>query len=87
MGGTEKMKRNELAVLFFFLCFSAKFQRSFSAANQPPPKKKPAQTKKIGSSAVFPIYGNVYPLGYVDLATFFRDILFDDGLFHNFFFY
>ncbi|EXB60102.1 Aspartic proteinase Asp1 [Morus notabilis] len=46
----------------------ATFQRSLSAANQPPPKKKPAQTKKIGSSAVFPIYGNVYPLGYYSVS-------------------
>lgn len=63
-----KMNRVGLGVVFFLLCLSATFPRGFSAANQPPPKKKTAQTKKIVSSAVFPIEGNVYPLGYYSVS-------------------
>ena len=63
-------KRNRIGlVTLLFLCFSANFPSCFSAANQPHKvqnkKKSVAQPNGFGSSAVFPVQGNVYPLGYV----------------------
>lgn len=47
--------------LFLFLLFSSIFPLSFSAANKPLHADK---LHPFGSSAVFPVHGNVYPLGY-----------------------
>lgn len=69
---SEKAKKMEekgkrvmgLLVLLMF----ATFQGCFSEASQPTSKKKSTQSTaahRFGSTAVFPITGNVYPLGYV----------------------
>ncbi|KAH9757066.1 hypothetical protein WN944_008202 [Citrus x changshan-huyou] len=64
----EKGKRvMGLLVLLMF----ATFQGCFSEANQPPSKKKSTQSTaahRFGSTAVFPITGNVYPLGYYSVT-------------------
>ena len=66
--GCEKMSRKRIGfiVLVFFFYLSADFLPCFSAAKQQPPaKKKSARPNRIGTSSIFPIQGNVYPLGYV----------------------
>lgn len=65
--GSEKSKKSPFTTvlsssLLFFLVFSATFQGCFSAANQAQTKKKQTQSR-FGSSAVFPVSGNVYPDG------------------------
>lgn len=56
-----KSKGIALTTVVFFLGFSAIFPLCFSAANQPRNSEKPTRP----ASAVFPVQGNVYPLGYV----------------------
>ncbi|XP_028757532.1 aspartic proteinase Asp1 [Neltuma alba] len=57
--------------LFFFLGFSAIFPLCFSDVVQPSlAKKSPPLTSnnRIGSSVVFRVQGNVYPLGYYSVS-------------------
>lgn len=54
-----------------FLLFSAIFPLSFSAANQPHKVKNLATPRRLSSSAVFKVQGNVYPLGYVVILSLF----------------
>ncbi|KAH7567908.1 hypothetical protein ACOSP7_009837 [Xanthoceras sorbifolium] len=64
----EKSKR---LMLVFFLVMSATFRFCFSAQSQPPPKKRSTQStadNRFGSSAVFPVTGNSYPLGYYSVS-------------------
>ncbi|XP_027339008.1 aspartic proteinase Asp1-like [Abrus precatorius] len=70
-----KSKGISLTTLFFFLLLSAIFPSSFSEADQLLDSKKKKPTPPIAalspaSSVVFPVQGNVYPLGYytVNLA-------------------
>lgn len=54
---------------FFFLGMFATFPAGcFSDSNQHPQSKKksvhPASPNRFGSSVIFPVQGNVYPLGY-----------------------
>ncbi|PON73205.1 Aspartic peptidase [Parasponia andersonii] len=56
-------------IVLFFLSLSADFLPCFSAAKQqPPPKKKSAPPNRIGTSAIFPVQGNVYPIGYYSVS-------------------
>ncbi|KAF3447004.1 hypothetical protein FNV43_RR12184 [Rhamnella rubrinervis] len=59
-------------VILLFLCFSANFPCCFSAANQrqkvQSTKKSAAQPNGFESSAVLPVRGNVYPLGYYSVS-------------------
>ncbi|XP_060673204.1 aspartic proteinase Asp1-like [Ziziphus jujuba] len=52
-------------IAFLFLWFSATFPRCFSAVNQFQTVKKPSNFE---SSTVFPVQGNVYPLGYYSVS-------------------
>ncbi|KAF7829816.1 aspartic proteinase Asp1-like [Senna tora] len=53
---------------FFFLGFSAIFSFSFSSANQPRITIKPTPNYRPGTSVVFQVQGNVYPLGYYSVS-------------------
>lgn len=64
MGAEKKTNRLLPLTAFFLLVLSTTIPCVFSAANQPPTNRKSAQLQKSGSSAVFPLHGNVYPLGY-----------------------
>ncbi|XP_019456139.1 PREDICTED: aspartic proteinase Asp1 isoform X1 [Lupinus angustifolius] len=64
-----KMKSRGIGLNFFvlsFFVFSSILPLSFSAANQPRSFKKPDH--HFGSSAVFPVQGNVYPLGHYTVS-------------------
>lgn len=53
------------------LVMFATFQGCFSEASQPQSKKKSTQSTaahRFGSTAVFPVTGNVYPLGYYSVT-------------------
>ncbi|CAL2235105.1 unnamed protein product [Prunus armeniaca] len=67
MGGGKRNRVFALTALLL-LGLSVTFPCCFSAANQPQTKKKSAQANKFGSSAVFPLHGNVYPLGYYSVS-------------------
>lgn len=63
-----KSKGLALTTVLFYLGLSAIFPLCFSAANQPRNSKQPTYPisgNRFGSSAVFQVQGNVYPLGYV----------------------
>ncbi|KAF7816840.1 Aspartic proteinase Asp1 [Senna tora] len=66
------VKSNQIALtVLFFLAFSSLFPLSFSAANQPRNSKKsthPTSANRFASSIVFPVQGNVYPLGYYTVS-------------------
>ncbi|KAL5559645.1 hypothetical protein UlMin_035856 [Ulmus minor] len=68
MGG---QKGSGIGILvLFFLCLSADFPPCFSAANQPQTNtNQKSFLNQIGSSAVFPLKGNVYPLGYYSVSV------------------
>lgn len=70
MGGDKRNRVFALTALLI-LGLSVTFPCCFSAANQPQTMKKSARANKFGSSAVFPLHGNVYPLGY-DFSHLFR---------------
>lgn len=56
-----------LMMIFFFQVLALTFSGSFSAANQPFLRKhgyRPMAARGSTSSLVFPVTGNVYPLGY-----------------------
>lgn len=58
-------KPNPFITLFLFLLFSSIFSPIFSAANKPFSTDK---AHRVGSSAVFRVHGNVYPLGYYTVS-------------------
>ncbi|KAK0576528.1 hypothetical protein LWI29_019086 [Acer saccharum] len=70
----KKMEeKNKRMILVFFLVIAAIFQVCFSAASQsqPPPKIRSTPStaaNRFGSSAVFRVTGNVYPLGYYSVS-------------------
>ncbi|XP_070669507.1 aspartic proteinase Asp1-like isoform X2 [Malus domestica] len=68
MGAEKKTNRLLPLTVFFLLVLSATIPCVFSAANQSPTYRKSAQLQKFGSSAVFPLHGNVYPLGYYSVS-------------------
>ncbi|XP_062101702.1 aspartic proteinase Asp1-like isoform X2 [Humulus lupulus] len=53
-------------VILLFLALSSGFLLSFSAAKQRPFVKKASASS--GTSAIFPVQGNVYPLGYYSVS-------------------
>ncbi|XVE95512.1 hypothetical protein REPUB_Repub02eG0103800 [Reevesia pubescens] len=58
-------------MLMFFLVLSANFAGCFSAASQQSNKEKSKHSKatnRFGSSLIFPVTGNVYPLGYYSIS-------------------
>ncbi|XP_057442680.1 aspartic proteinase Asp1-like isoform X2 [Lotus japonicus] len=56
---------SSLHTVLLFLVFSSIFPLAFSDVNQPHNAKNPRNTEnRLGSSAVFKVQGNVYPLGY-----------------------
>ncbi|XWS25112.1 hypothetical protein CRYUN_Cryun27aG0042800 [Craigia yunnanensis] len=60
-----------MMMVMFFLVFSANFPGCFSAASQQSNKKKSTHPKAgngFGSSVLFPVTGNVYPLGYYSIS-------------------
>jgi len=66
-------EKNKRMILVFFLVISAIFQVCFSAASRSQPPSKTRSTpstaaNRFGSSAVFRITGNVYPLGYYSVS-------------------
>ncbi|KEH40515.1 aspartic proteinase Asp1 [Medicago truncatula] len=58
-------KTKPFITLFLFLLFSSIFSLTFSAANKPFSTDK---SHRVGSSAVFRVHGNVYPLGYYTVS-------------------
>ncbi|XP_021806568.1 aspartic proteinase Asp1-like [Prunus avium] len=67
MGGDKRNRVFALTALLI-LGLSVTFPCCFSAANQPQTMKKSARANKFGSSAVFPLHGSVYPLGYYSVS-------------------
>ncbi|XWS21649.1 hypothetical protein CRYUN_Cryun30bG0072500 [Craigia yunnanensis] len=60
-----------MMMVMFFLALSANFPGCFSAASQQSNKRKsthPKAAKGFGSSLLFPVTGNVYPLGYYSIS-------------------
>lgn len=55
--------------VMFFLVLSANFPGCFSAASQQSNEKKSSHPKGLGSSVLFPVTGNVYPLGYYSISV------------------
>ncbi|XP_062024865.1 aspartic proteinase Asp1-like isoform X1 [Rosa rugosa] len=51
-----------------FLVLGLFFSCCFSETNHPQTNKKSAHLDSFGSSAVFPLHGNVYPLGYYSVS-------------------
>ncbi|KAK6277306.1 hypothetical protein POUND7_017629 [Theobroma cacao] len=67
----KKMKATVPRMMMFFLLLPATFPGYFSADSQQPNKKKsthPNAANGFGSSILFPLTGNVYPLGYYSLS-------------------
>lgn len=61
--GDKRLRVIELTALLFLAMFATLPAGCFSAANHPPLNKKRSATR-VGSSVVFPVQGNLYPLGY-----------------------
>lgn len=61
--GEKRLRVIELTALLFLAMFATLPAGCFSAANHPPLNKKKSATR-VGSSVVFPVQGNLYPLGY-----------------------
>lgn len=69
----RKSKRMMVVMLLLLLMSATTFQECFSDSSQPPSKRRSTQStaaRRFGSTAVFPLTGNVYPLGYVCLYSF-----------------
>lgn len=76
MAGTDESKRSRIALTaLFVLGLSATFfSCCFSETSQLQINKKSTQLAHLASSAVFPLRGNVYPLGY-DFSRLFELLL------------
>ncbi|KAF9682639.1 hypothetical protein SADUNF_Sadunf05G0129800 [Salix dunnii] len=72
----EKNSKRSLPVMMMMFLFSivisANFQGCFSASSQTPIKGEPTTpaNDRFGSSAVFPVTGNVYPTGYFSVILY-----------------
>ncbi|XP_044468637.1 aspartic proteinase Asp1-like isoform X2 [Mangifera indica] len=67
----RKSKRTMVVLLLLLIMFSATFQECFSDSIQPPSKRRSTQStpgRRFGSTTVFPLTGNVYPLGYYSVS-------------------
>ncbi|KAJ0025907.1 hypothetical protein Pint_08144 [Pistacia integerrima] len=67
----RKSKRMMLVLLLLLFMFATTFQECFSDSSQPPIKRRSTQStaaRRFGSTAVFPLTGNVYPLGYYSVS-------------------